>query len=233
MVSTGGQNKHSLHDILRKLWTKLVKPILQRLAFSVAAQDQLPHIWWCVTGPLSFLPLHAAGDYTIGEPGHKISDYVVSSYTPTLTALINARQKPLNATVAHVLDKMQTANWVHLACHGVQDSENPIESAFILHDDMLKLSKIIQQDLDKADFAFLSACQTATGDPKLSEQAVHLAAGMLFAGFRSVIATMWSIRDEDGPEVARDHSAAYALHRAVQNLRRNLLAWVPFIHIGC
>ncbi|KAJ6487356.1 hypothetical protein DFH09DRAFT_841575, partial [Mycena vulgaris] len=41
----------------------------------------------------------------------------------------------------------------------------------------------------------LSACQTARGAKGLQEESVHLAAGMLLAGYRGVIATMWSIMD--------------------------------------
>lgn len=33
------------------------------------------------------------------------------------------------------------------------------------------------------DFAFLSPCQTATGEKHLSDEAIHMAAGMLFAGY--------------------------------------------------
>ena len=124
----------------------------------------------------------------------------------------------------------------------------PTKSAFILADGNLELEELIKHPLPRAEFAFLSACQTATGDVKLAEEAVHLAAGMMLAGYRSVIATMWSIRDMDGPEVAgdvyaellkdgkADHTqAAYALHRAVQKLRLSgatFLAWMPFIHFG-
>jgi CHAT domain-containing protein len=104
--------------------------------------------------------------------------------------------------------------------------------------------------------AFLSACQTATGDEKVPDEAVHLAAGMLAAGYRGVIATMWSVMDQDAPQVARDvyghlfrdkcesppdpTEAAYALNQAVNKLRDHLgktdnasfLSWVPFIHMG-
>jgi CHAT domain-containing protein len=66
------------------------------------------------------------------------------------------------------------------------------------------LSDIIQLSLPQADFAFLSACQTATGAKDLQEEAVHLAAGMLLAGYRSVVATMWTIMDNDAPRVAGD-----------------------------
>ncbi|KZT64127.1 hypothetical protein DAEQUDRAFT_51580 [Daedalea quercina L-15889] len=301
MVPLDDSTTYSFHGILKLLWTGLVKPILKKLGYSDISLglDAKPHIWWCVTGLLSFLPLHAAGDYSKSGPGHKLSDYAVSSYTPSIAALTKARKKTVpavpkllaicqiqakgynalpavaqewnhleeishnyqmatenlhdnDATTKHVLEKIQMASWVHFACHGTQDPIKPTDSAFILYDDRLSLSKITQQNLDQADFAFLSACHTATGDLKLSEQAVHLAAGMLFAGFRSVIATMWSIRDEDGPDVARDvyshlckfkdsSQAAYALHKAVENLRKkhpgtedaDLLAWTPFIHLGC
>jgi CHAT domain-containing protein len=49
----------------------------------------------------------------------------------------------------------------------------------------------MELDLSKAFLAFLSACETARGDEGQPDQTVHLAATMLFAGFRSVVATMW------------------------------------------
>ena len=60
---------------------------------SKARAGKMPHITWCLTGRLTFLPIHAAGLY--GEKDQpKIFDYVVSSYTPTLTALLNAQTSP-------------------------------------------------------------------------------------------------------------------------------------------
>ena len=151
-------------------------------------------------------------------------------------------------TVKRVLDEMTKCHWVHLACHGTQDFERPTKSVFILAGGDLELEEVIKHPLPHAEFAFLPACQTATGDLKLAEEAVHLAAGMLLAGYRSVIATMWSIRDEDGPKVAdvvyaellkdgkADYTQApYALHHAVQKLRASgapFLSWMPFIHMG-
>ena len=41
-----------------------------------------------------------------------------------------------------------------------------------------------------ADLAYLSACQTSTSNEKLSEEAVHLAAGMMAAGYHGDVATM-------------------------------------------
>jgi CHAT domain-containing protein len=50
-----------------------------------------PRLHWCPTGAFMFLPLHAAGIYgTIRA--ECCADYVVSSYTPTLAALLRAQK---------------------------------------------------------------------------------------------------------------------------------------------
>src|SRR5882757_451882 len=91
------------------------------------------------------------------------------------------------ATVKSVLEGMAQCSWVHFACYAVQHTSKPTESAICLHVGNLTLSKITTKSFPHADFAFLSACQTAAGDDNLSEEAVHLAAGMLEGGYRSVI----------------------------------------------
>ncbi|KIM72163.1 hypothetical protein PILCRDRAFT_829961, partial [Piloderma croceum F 1598] len=49
------------------------------------------HIWWCLTGPLAFLPIHAAGIYNAdGTVPHSLADVAISSYTPSLSALLNS-----------------------------------------------------------------------------------------------------------------------------------------------
>ncbi|KAJ7474958.1 CHAT domain-containing protein [Mycena latifolia] len=73
--------------ILSALWMKIVKPVLDGLAFMVRHDPGC--IWWCPTGPLTFLPIHAAGHY--GQEaafGLKLSDFLISSYTPSLSALV-------------------------------------------------------------------------------------------------------------------------------------------------
>ncbi|KAG8739529.1 hypothetical protein FRC10_005477 [Ceratobasidium sp. 414] len=155
-----------------------------------------------------------------------------------------------HATTTSVLDAMERHNWIHLACHATQDSTRPIASGFHLHDGVLNLSSIVQKSLKNKGLAFLSACQTATGDEKVPGEAVHLAAGMLVAGYKSVIATLWSIKDEDAPLVAervyarllrdgtmRSGEVAEALHGAVGALRdvvgdEAFDRWVPYVHLG-
>jgi CHAT domain-containing protein len=49
-----------------------------------------PRFHWCPSGQFSFIPLHAAGDYRT-NPGLGCSDYVVSSYIPSIGALMKAK----------------------------------------------------------------------------------------------------------------------------------------------
>ncbi|KAJ7076906.1 hypothetical protein C8R44DRAFT_755363 [Mycena epipterygia] len=76
-------------DILSELWFKIVQPVLNGIAFTTPVHQDLGRIWWCPTGPLAFLPIHAAGIYGEDQAfGSKLSDFLISSYIPSLSALI-------------------------------------------------------------------------------------------------------------------------------------------------
>ncbi|TFK72806.1 hypothetical protein BDN72DRAFT_282383 [Pluteus cervinus] len=298
--------------VLAYLWDKVVKPVLQGLAIHVRVSptlpiilltthyqraesksvDDLPRIWWCPSGPLSMLPLHAAGHYS-DSAAENILDYVVSSYipsasiishitrpespTPLLQFLVVAdpegcglpgTQRDLDvvrkyvvdapltelvgksATPGKVVEELKAATWVHFACHGAQDVY-PARSALILANrTRLKITELTKLSLPQAQFAFLAACQTAKGTAQTSNESAHLTGGMLVAGYRSVIGTMWRISDYYAPDIADrfyakmfegsqvpDYKrAAFALHDAVKTLRRDknldFVDWVPFIHAG-
>ena len=68
-----------------------------------------PRLWWCPTGPLTLLPLHAAGHHAeaVGgeSPPRTVLDRVVSSYTPTLRALLEAR-RPHDDDVVRAVDRL-------------------------------------------------------------------------------------------------------------------------------
>ncbi|KAG9125848.1 hypothetical protein FRC07_005971 [Ceratobasidium sp. 392] len=138
-----------------------------------------------------------------------------------------------DATTGATLAGMEQHDWIHLACHGSQNTMDPTKGAFHVHSGTLDLPTI-----------------APTGDEKLPEEAVHLTAGMMVAGYRSVIATMWSIHDEDAPliaekvygslledEIPDSRKAAKALHDAVRYLRdkvgeKEYSRWIPYVHFG-
>lgn len=73
---------------LRIIWSKIVAPVVKELRNLQVIQWS--RIWWYPVGAATMLPLHAAGPYE--EYEENLSDLFVSSYTPTLGALIHARQ---------------------------------------------------------------------------------------------------------------------------------------------
>ena len=87
-------DRRDLLDTLSWLWEVIGVPVLDSLADSLPAQAALPRIWWCPTGPLVSLPLHAAGHHPrlkSEHAGESILVRTVSSYIPTLASLGRAR----------------------------------------------------------------------------------------------------------------------------------------------
>lgn len=110
---------------------------------------------------------------------------------------LNSLGRTSQATVEAALVHLRESSIVHFACHGIQDRKNPLDSGLLLTDGRLKVSEPmrandnVKSQQKNMTLAFLSACETAKGDDKVPDEAMHLAATLLFAGFRGVVATMW------------------------------------------
>ncbi|MFI8194490.1 CHAT domain-containing protein [Streptomyces sp. NPDC085946] len=87
-----------LRELLAWLWTRVVEPVLDTLRLGHRAEGW-PRLWWCPASLLGLLPLHAAQTY---DPERGVDtgavDRVVSAYTPTLRALLEARKRQIPAT---------------------------------------------------------------------------------------------------------------------------------------
>ena len=287
-VRAKATKEHAL--FLRKLWTQVVSPIVDCLQMN---QPYEPRIWWCPTAEFSLLPLHAAGPFMTGEKN--LPELYISSYTPTLTALIRARRPvPPNfsteekrflaigqadapdeselpfvgeeldnvcdrvdglarftridgeeSCAPRVVEELGKNEWIHFACHGLPNREQPFESAFALHDGHFTIQRIIGCDLKNPEFAYLSACHTTVGDEESPDEVIHLASAMQFAGFRSVIGTMWAVNDGLASDIAStfyehmvDESghlhhtrAAFALNETMKSIR-SLDQATLYIHLG-
>ncbi|GAA3752546.1 CHAT domain-containing protein [Micromonospora maritima] len=70
------------------LWRTVAAPVLD-VAAPAAGPGEWPRLWWCPTGLLTLLPVHAAAPLD-GGPG--VLDRVVPSYTASLRALARARR---------------------------------------------------------------------------------------------------------------------------------------------
>ncbi|MFI8194493.1 CHAT domain-containing protein [Streptomyces sp. NPDC085946] len=87
----------TLRETLAWLWSAVAEPVLTDLGLG-HRNDDWPRLWWCPTGPLALLPLHAAQHYdTARLHDTGVTDRVISSYTPTLRSLIASREWPAGA----------------------------------------------------------------------------------------------------------------------------------------
>lgn len=90
--------------ILEWLWDDVVRPILDELGFRTTPPDandaeKWPHVWWVPVGPLTYLPLHAAGYHGGGgSAGRAALDRVVSSYSASLRLLVDRRRTTAAST---------------------------------------------------------------------------------------------------------------------------------------
>jgi tetratricopeptide (TPR) repeat protein len=79
--------ERTITGVLGWLWTYITGPVLDDLGFTAPPPlQQWPRVWWCPTGSVSLLPLHAAADP--GQDDSAVLDRVISSYTPTVRALL-------------------------------------------------------------------------------------------------------------------------------------------------
>ncbi|KAG2116370.1 TPR-like protein [Suillus cothurnatus] len=282
----------ALTTALAELWDDVVRPVVKNLGPFAPRGSR---IWWCPTSFFNFLPLHAAGEYRAN--GESLSQQYISSYTPSLTALMKARRShdrcpsvpfaaigqnrpagasftlecvepelelvrsllppavsfskisSVDATRSRALSALQDNTWLHFSCHGTQNLDEPFKSAFLMRDQPLSLLDITQMDLSRHEFAFLSACETAVGTFRTPDEVIHLAAGLQFAGVKSVIGTLWTVDDSTVQRLVEafyknlcksgkmnSKRAAWALHQAVGSLARDkdipLDQRIVFIHIG-
>ncbi|MEO3855381.1 CHAT domain-containing protein [Acrocarpospora sp. B8E8] len=183
----------------------------------------------------------------IRRPG----DTTVSAATGPRAADGTAQAAPTKASVLAHLAGCATA---HFACHGASDPTDPSRSRLLLQDhrhNPLTVASLTALNLEHARLAYLSACSTALNQQfQLLDEAIHLAAAFQMAGFPHVVATLWTISDEcapaladafytnlaDGAAALDTGRAAYALHHAVQDLRRRLplspSLWAAYLHAG-
>lgn len=179
---------------------------------------------------------------------------------------------PGRATIEQVKYHLRDADIVHFACHGKQDATNPLKSRLMFSlGAEIEIEELMQEPLPNARLAVLLACETAqgeflslsetpnihiahiiadTGDQELTDETLHIAGTMLFAGFRGAIGSLWKMVDADGPTICKSfyrallegdgHEIPYrkageALHQAVCQLKASgasVFRWATFVHIG-
>ena len=108
-----------------------------------------------------------------------------------------------------VSDGLRNYRIVHFATHGLLNNESPELSGVILslvdehgksRQGFLHLHDIYNMDLS-ADLVVLSACRTGLGRNVQGEGVVGLTSGFMYAGAKSVVASMWKVDDDATAEL--------------------------------
>ena len=116
---------------------------------------------------------------------------------------------------------------VHLATHGLLDDDAPYLSSLALSGgDELTVAELLGLGLD-ADVAILSACDSGRGEVTLGGDVVGLARGLLAAGARHSVVSLWPVDDQVGcltmaafaGRLAAGDTVAEALARAQRAVR--------------
>ncbi|HTO10404.1 MAG TPA: CHAT domain-containing tetratricopeptide repeat protein [Candidatus Binatia bacterium] len=138
---------------------------------------------------------------------------------------------------------------VHMATHGVLDSERPERSYLLMagpdeESRHLSVTEIASLSLGRNGMAVLSACETAVGEQVPGAALTTLAAAFSQAGAQSVVASLWKVNDATTRQfMVVFHKAlatsgrAAALQQAQLTILRNQATahpfyWAPFILIG-
>jgi tetratricopeptide (TPR) repeat protein len=152
--------------ILAELWDRVAWPVIDDL-------DGVTRVWWVPAGPLSLLPLHAAGH----RDGPTVMEHVVSSYAPTIRALHAARSRPLPppgcALAVGVTDVPNTT--LPPVRHAVAEAEfaaAQLRAELVLRDGAATRNAVIRA-LSSVGWAHF-ACHATTNLADPSGSALHL-----------------------------------------------------------
>lgn len=116
-----------------------------------------------------------------------------------------------DATEEAVKVVSRKARILHLATHGHLDGHSPLDSAIVFtipetraigrENGLLQAWEIFEEVRLKADLVVLSACSSGLGEEQTGEGLIGLTRAFQYAGARSVIASLWDVRDQATAEL--------------------------------
>ncbi|SEU44173.1 CHAT domain-containing protein [Nonomuraea wenchangensis] len=230
LVEYGGHGAQTWPPRLRQL----LRPALEELASG-------EQVLFMAEGDLQRLPLHAVLE---GAPAFYAPSFTTlalararpphASAVPLVTVGVafpdEARAVALtfeggrcvsgrHLSKEDVRESVAAAAIVHFACHGYFDTQNFTDSGLLLRvtqdpvrEEILSLRDLADWRLH-ADLVVLSACETGLGQVVPSDF-LGLSRGMLAAGARAVLATLWPVDD------TRTQAIILDLYRQMERQRR-------------
>ncbi|GHN03020.1 hypothetical protein WSM22_45090 [Cytophagales bacterium WSM2-2] len=146
--------------------------------------------------------------------------------------------------------ELEGYTYVHLATHGIVDSEDPSQSQIFLNgngseDGNLFCREIYNLNIG-ADLVVLSACETGLGKFSKGEGVIGLSRALTYAGANNLIVSFWKVSDESTAELMigfykhlqenKSQDFSTAIRQAKIDIKKGKFAspyyWAPFVLIG-
>jgi CHAT domain-containing protein len=147
-----------------------------------------------------------------------------------------------------------TARFIHLATHGLLNTQNPLYSSIALtpdagNDGRMNAQEVFDLKLN-AELVTISACETALGQVNDGEGVLGLGWMFLAAGSPSILVSQWSVNDAStsqwmkffyqdltNPQPKTQYSKAVSVQQAQIKMLHNPATahpyyWAPFVLIG-
>lgn len=147
------------------------------------------------TGNLLVLGNPDLGDPRLDLPGAEVEAKAIAALEPGARVVLRGQ-------ASETLFKKAGAGFraLHLASHGQFDARRPLASGMRLapdgaNDGTLTVGELYELRLD-ADMVTLSACETGLGKVANGDDVVGLTRGFLYAGTRSIVASLWPVSDK-------------------------------------
>lgn len=146
------------------------------------------------------------------------------------------------ATRQALQSKGSPSRLIHIATHGTFRQDNPMFSGIKLGDGYLSLYDLYQLRLE-TDLVTLSGCATGLNVVTGGDELLGLIRGLLYAGARSLLLTLWNVHDRSTADFMRcfykrlqdGADKPLAVRGAMRELRESYphpYHWAPFALIG-
>ncbi len=134
------------------------------------------------------------GNARFDLPNAQVEAVNVAAMFPSSRALVRAE-----ASKTAVEELGNGFSILHFATHGKFDTDAPLSSGLYLAkgneaDGVLTVSDLYTLRLD-AELVTLSACETGLGKVASGDDVIGLTRGFLYAGARSIVASLWEVDD--------------------------------------
>jgi hypothetical protein len=147
-----------------------------------------------------------------------------------------------SATLEAFQREAPTVHLLHVASHGDFTAASPMGSALRLADGPLRVVDLYRL-AGMAPLVVLSGCETGRSRVRPGDELIGLVRGFLFAGARSVVASLWRVDDQVSAELMslfyrallRGRSVAAALREAQREIAESYLHpfyWAGFAVFG-